>query len=348
LDVPEHSKVPALGRVVVCVTGVGGPAGFNCIRSLKEPGLDARIVALDMDARAAGFYHGSDVSYVVPPATSEEFLLTLSKIIEREKVDVLIPTVDEEIAVLCREPVLERLSELTSFLLPSEAAAAKALDKRRTILEARKARLPVPKTLVVASVSELEEKSSKLNFPVVIKPSRSRGARGVSYVHRKGELGRAWRTASSLGGEVLLQEYVPGPVFTVGTVCGRHGGIAASIVLKKTKEVPPSGGVAVAGTTVAEPALQDLGERYVRCLGWCGPACPEVKLDERDGSFKLMEVNPRLFGYNYLATKAGVNLPAITARLALGEEVQPVRTYKEGLSFVRAPYDLIVEGKPGE
>lgn len=337
-----------MGRVGVCVTGVGGPAGFNCIRSLKESDLDARIIALDMDGRAAGFYHGSDVSYVVPPATSEEFLLTLSKIIEREKVDVLIPTVDEEIAVLCREPILERLSELTSFLLPSEAAAANALDKRRTILEARKARLPVPKTLVVASASEVEGKSEKLSFPIVVKPSRSRGARGVSYVQRKGELKSAWRTASSMGGEVLFQEYIPGPVYTVGTVCGRGGRIAASIVLKKTKELPHTGGVALAGTTVAEPALQDLGEKYVECLGWCGPACPEVKLDERDRGYKLMEVNPRLFGYNYLATKAGVNLPEITARLALGEEVEPVRTYKEGLSFVRAPYDLIVEGKTGE
>jgi len=340
--------VGAMGRVVVCVTGVGGPAGFNCIRSLRDSGLDARIVAMDMDPQAAGFYHESDVSYVVPPATSEEFILTLFKIIEREKVDVLIPTVDEEISVLCREPVLDRLSRLTNFLLPSQAAAGKALDKSRTISEARRAGLPVPKTLVAASRADLERKSRRVGFPLVVKPSRSRGARGISYVDEKRDLGKAWSAASQVGGEVLLQEYVPGPVFTVGTVSGRDGRIVASIVLQKTKEIPQTGGVAVAGKTVANPALQELGEKYVSCLGWCGPASPEVKLDERDGGYKLMEVNPRLFGYNYLAARSGVNLAAITVRLALGEDVQPVRNYTEGLSFVRAPYDLIVEGRIGD
>jgi carbamoyl-phosphate synthase large subunit len=297
---------------------------------------------------APGLYGRSDASYVVPPARSEEFVLALSRVIDEAGVDVLLPTVDEEIAALCREPVLSHLSELVKFMLPDQEAAWKALDKYRTVFESKRANLPVPETIVVTDMAEAGKRAEELGYPLVVKPSRSRGARGVSYVGDESLLEEAWGRAATEGGQVLFQEFVPGPVYTVGTVCDSEGAIAASIVLMKTKEVPPSGGVAVSGKTVANPDLQDLGERFVTCLGWRGPGSVEIKLDERDGSYKLMEVNPRLFGYNYLAAVAGVNLAEVTVRLALGEEVEPRRSYREGVSFVRAPHDIIVEEEIGD
>ncbi len=332
-----------MGQITVCVTGVGGPAGFNCLRSLHECELDLRMIALDMDRGAAGLYYKADSAYVVPAARSEEFLLTLIKILKKEEVDVLIPTVDEEIAAICRTSVLEQLSQVVSFLLPPEGAAMRALDKYSTIFEARRAGLGAPKTLVVRQPSEMAQKAREIGFPLVAKPSRSRGARGVSYARAEADLAEAWKLASAEGGEVLFQEYIPGPVYTVGAVADRDREIAASVVLKKTKEIPPTGGVAVAGVTVENKELQSLGERYVSCLEWIGPASAEIKQDERDGAYKLMEVNPRLFGYNYLASAAGVNLAEVTVRLALGENVEPAKTYTAGLSFVRAPYDLIIQ-----
>jgi predicted ATP-grasp superfamily ATP-dependent carboligase len=222
------------------------------------------------------------------------------------------------------------------------------LDKYTTVFEAKRAGLPVPDTVVVPSLDEAGERAEELGYPLVVKPSRSRGARGISYVGDESQLVRAWDQASGEGGQVLFQEFVPGPVFTVGTVCDREGEIAASIVLVKTKEVPPTGGVAVSGKTVADPELQTLGERYVKCMDWRGPGSVEVKRDERNGSYKLMEINPRLFGYSYLAAVAGVNLAEITVRLAMGEELEPMRSYREGVSFVRAPHDIIIEEEIGD
>jgi predicted ATP-grasp superfamily ATP-dependent carboligase len=301
-----------------------------------------------MDRRAPGLYGLPDASYVIPPARSEEFVLALSRVLDESGADVLLPTVDEEIAALCREPVLSNLSELVSFLLPGQEAALKALDKYRTTFEARRHDLPVPKTVVVPSPSEAGPAAEEIGYPVVAKPSRSRGARGISYIGDEGQVEECWHRASAEGGQVLFQEFVPGPVFTVGTVCDGKGEIAASIVLVKTREVPATGGVAVSGRTVSNPELQELGERFVTCLDWRGPASVEIKHDERDGSYRLMEVNPRLFGYNYLAAVAGVNLAEVTVRLAMGEELEPRRSYREGLSFVRAPHDIIIEEEIGD
>ncbi len=327
---------------VICVTGAGGPAGYNAIRSLHHSDLEAKIVALDMDKQAPGLFHFADSAYVVPAAQEDDYFLSLARIIKRENIDVLIPTVDEEIAVLCTEQRLPRLRELTDVLLPREESAARALNKELTVSEAKKCGFPVPETRIVGDPQGAEDDAEDLGFPVVVKPSRSRGARGVSFVDGASGVERAWNKADREPGVVMVQEYVPGPVFTVGAVFDQQGKAAASIVLRKTRQSPPSGGVAVAGMTVKEPELRELGERLVSCLDWMGPASPEIKLDERDGSYKLMEVNPRLFGYNYLASVAGVNLPEITARIALGQEVYRIDDYEVGLGFVRAPFDIIV------
>ena len=46
-------------------------------------------------------------------------------------------------------------------------------------------------------------------------------------------------------------------------------------------------------------------------LHWIGIATVEFKLDPRDNIPKLMEINPRFFGYTNLAISAGFNLPLI-------------------------------------
>ena len=329
----------------ICVTGAGGPAGFNSIRSLRESALSPRIVAVDMDPLAAGLQL-ADSSYVVPPARSEEFVLVLLRILQREGVDVLIPTVDEEIAVLSREEIRNELSQQTGILIPNHSAAVKALDKHITVEECERANLPVPASAMVDKLEDLKASAGRIGLPVVVKPLRSRGARGISFVERISDLGAAWRKARHFGEAALIQEYVPGPVYTVGVVCDQRGEVAASIALEKIKQLPEKGGVAVAGRTVRNPKLQELGEKYVTSLGWIGPASPEIKLDERDGSFKLMEVNPRLFGYNYLAAKAGINLSEVTAMLAAGEAVSPLREYRADLYFVRSPHDIIIQEVP--
>ena len=58
----------------------------------------------------------------------------------------------------------------------------------------------------------------------------------------------------------------------------------------------------------------------------------EFKQDQRSGSAYLMEVNPRFWGSLQLAIDAGVDFPWYLVRLALGEEVNPVREWRVGVS----------------
>ena len=61
-------------------------------------------------------------------------------------------------------------------------------------------------------------------------------------------------------------------------------------------------------------------------LGYHGIAQTEFRLDPRDGRFKLMEVNPRLWQWHGLARACGVDLPRIAYLDVLGRPQRPVRS----------------------
>ena len=61
-----------------------------------------------------------------------------------------------------------------------------------------------------------------------------------------------------------------------------------------------------------------------------------------DDELYLIEINPRLPAWVYLAVAAGQNLPEAMVNLALGNEVTPYKTYDIGKIFIRYSWDMIV------
>lgn len=57
----------------------------------------------------------------------------------------------------------------------------------------------------------------------------------------------------------------------------------------------------------------------------------------------IIEINPRIPAWVYLAVGAGQNLPEALLKLALGMEVVPYEDYQVGKMFIRYSYDLITD-----
>ena len=60
-----------------------------------------------------------------------------------------------------------------------------------------------------------------------------------------------------------------------------------------------------------------------------------------NNDYYLVEINPRIPAWVYLAVAAGQNIPEALVRLALGEEVKPFQNYEVGKMFIRYSYELI-------
>ena len=76
---------------------------------------------------------------------------------------------------------------------------------------------------------------------------------------------------------------------------------------------------AFAGLSAGSAVTQNLINFDADEFGYYGLSQVEFKRDVRDGGFKLMEINPRLWQWHGLATACGVDLPRIAYADLVGE-----------------------------
>ena len=62
-----------------------------------------------------------------------------------------------------------------------------------------------------------------------------------------------------------------------------------------------------------------------------------------DNKLYILEINPRIPAWVYLAVGAGQNLPEALVKLAMGIDVKPYTSYEIGKMFIRYSWDMIVD-----
>ncbi len=87
-------------------------------------------------------------------------------------------------------------------------------------------------------------------------------------------------------------------------------------------------------------ALRKTIVEYLQSIGFHGIFSAEFKKDPRDGIGKLLEVNARSWWYNSYPAKCGVNIIFIAYLDAVGEEVQPIENYEDGVKLIYFSDDL--------
>ena len=114
-------------RKTILVTGIGGNVAQGVLRNILSLNLDINIIGVDISGFTPG-NHLCDHTYVVPYAYDEQYIPTIKNIIEKEKVDVVIPTTDYEVYYLALNK-----SVLSTTIAASDADTAKVyLDKYLT------------------------------------------------------------------------------------------------------------------------------------------------------------------------------------------------------------------------
>jgi predicted ATP-grasp superfamily ATP-dependent carboligase len=88
------------------------------------------------------------------------------------------------------------------------------------------------------------------------------------------------------------------------------------------------------------PEVADEGVRLLQEMDFHGVSHVEFKRDPRDGRFKLMEINARLYGTHSLAAACGVNLSAAAYYDAIGRPFHaPLQ--REGVRWLAMNRDLV-------
>jgi predicted ATP-grasp superfamily ATP-dependent carboligase len=304
--------------------------GLEAIRSLAATG--APVLAVDHRRSALGFRSRLATHVLAPdPVDEEAYVAFLAELAERQFSEpaVAFPTHDAPLAALARNA-----GRLAGYQLPGSGwdVLEPLQQKRHQYAVAETAGVGVPLTFAVDDEESARDAAARLSYPAVVKPGdpipfKRRFGRPVLVCETPEQLIEAWRSAADC--EPLLQEVIPGDdatLWTVGSYTDAAGTALGLFCGRKLVQMPRGFGTCRVGEArwredVVEQALTLLG-----ALGFHGIAQTEFRLDPRDGRFKLMEVNPRLWQWHGLARACGVDLPRIAYLDVLGRPQQPVRS----------------------
>lgn len=305
-------------RAPAVVVGVGWVAGLAAIRSLGRAGV--RVLAVDHRRGALGFRSRYAEPHVAPAREGEGYVRFLEALGE----GVVLPTHDDDLATIARHE--SRLGFICPF--PGWDVLGRAQDKREQVAAAARAGVDAPRTA--------DEPTGELAFPVLVKPAHAPEFRrrfGVKAFRceNRAELDAAFERAREF--RPLVQEWIPGgdeTLYTLGSYVSADGRALGIFCGRKLRQTPRSIGTARVAEAVWVEEVVERGLALLRELELWGISQVEFKRDPRDGTFKLIEVNPRLWEWHGLAAACGVDLPLIAYRDVTGDRVEPVRMRGEG------------------
>lgn len=329
--------------LTVAVSGLNntdnpGP-GVPFIRAVKESAaFDVRIVGLAYENLEPGIYMSDLVqkAYLIPyPSEGKDAVLQrIAHIQEIEHIQVLIPNFDSELHtfMLCEKeleemgirtflPTLEQYEERHKWNLPEFG---------------EKYDVKVPKSIALSSGNEVDRVEEEFDFPVMVKGLFYDAyiAYNIDQVHNHFN-----RISAKWGFPVIVQQFVKGTEVNVIALGDGTGRTIGAVPMRK--QYITDKGKAWGGITLDSPVMMELTNRIIKKTRWRGGMELEL-IRTADSQFYLIEINPRLPAWLYLAVGAGQNLPEALLKLALGMEVKPMTHYDIGRMFVRYSYDMIV------
>lgn len=333
------------------VVVIGGDfQGVGVLRSLGRRGVPTYLVDSEFSIGRFSRYRGGFAS--CPGARERDgdaladFLLGLA---DEHGLGgwLLYPNSDETVRALSLHK--EKLEAVYRVPVSSWDRIRVFAEKRLTYDLAREAGVPAPKTFYPRSADEI--RALGLEFPVIVKPltrdpfyelTKHKAVRADDL----DELMRVWEWACSIVPPegLMIQELIPGGVdvlYSLGC-CFVGGELRGHVVAHRARQHPMDFGHATTlAQTVDLPEIEELGSRLLRSAGYEGLAEVEFMRDERDGVFKILEVNPRFWGWHTLAGRAGVDLPFLYYQAVLGQSNGGIpRGFEAGVKWLRPITDV--------
>jgi len=223
-----------------------------------------------------------------------------------------------------------------------------AYDKRLTYQRAASLEIDCPWSYQPGAVDEVRRLNCR--FPVVLKPACRDGwnefirAKAWKAKDQAALVSLYQRAAELVGNDaVIVQEWIPGNGESQFSYAGlwNRGEAVASLVARRVRQHPVDfGRSSTFVETIEQEQVEMLACRFLKSLDYTGIAEIEFKYDRRDRRYKLLDVNGRFWTWSGLGHLAGVDLPYLAWRQAVGQPVAPGRA-RTGVAWMHASRDIV-------
>lgn len=322
------------------VTAIGSFSADIVIKNLKKNGI--RVIGCDIyPAEWVADSLSVDSFYQVPRADSEkQYVERLLEICEEEKAEALIVLTDVEVDVWNRHR-RELLRTGVMLCLSPEETLNICRDKRKLYHFLKEQGVGNP----IYTMDLWESDPKDLTYPAVVKPFNGRSSQGLHYIRSRAEMERFLEENGSKAsaGELVVQPFYGGSVITADIVRKAETGECA--VICRRELLRTAGGAGTSVLVFSHPQLEARCREIADALNINGCVNFEF-IQSEDGSFHMLECNPRFSGGVEFSFMAGYDCVTNHLRCFTGEEIEPLKEIEE--MYIARKYEEYVTKIPGK
>mgnify|MGYP006284342295 FL=1 len=329
-------------KITIAITGLNntdnpGP-GIPVIRGIRESEkFDVRIIGLAYENMEPGIYmEGAlDKTYLIPyPSVgTDPFMNRILEIHRKDPIDLIIPNLDAELFTFMKSEKLLNENNIKTFLPTIEQFE----ERQKGNLEdfGKKYGMKVPHSKSITSVNDIGDLRNDFEYPLLVK-----GKFYDAYIAYNSEqvINHFNKISAKWGLPVIIQEFIRGTEVNVVALGDGTGKTIAAVPMRK--QYITDKGKAWSGITLGDKNLLEITRNLFIQNRWKGGMELEM-IKTNEGDYYLIEINPRIPAWVYLAVGAGQNIPEALVSMAMGEKVDPMTEYRTGVMFIRYSYDLI-------
>ena len=362
---PSKVLIIGSGPIIIGQAAEFDYAGTQACKAMREEG----VVSVLVNSNPATIMTDEDIADIIyiEPLTVE----VLTRIIERERPDGILPTLGGQTALnlavaLSEAGVLEKfdVKPLGTSIDTINTAENRELFKELLIRIGE----PVPTSATVNSLDDARQVAREIGLPVVIRPSYTLGGTGggmactweqLDYVASNGLLASPTHQVliekSVAGWKEIEYEVMRDGADTCITVCNMENFDPVGIHTGDSIVIAPSQTL----TNKEYQMLRTASLKIIRALKIEGGCNIQFALDPASNQYVVIEVNPRVSRSSALASKAtGYPIARVAAKIALGKRLdeitnavtgKTVASFEPALDYVvvkipRWPFDKFASG----
>ena len=289
---------------------------------------DLELHILSKDPWAALRFSRRRQMYCPCPAHEGDnrYLDAINQAVKRTHADIILPV--EEPAVQFLSLNRHTIAAWAATVpVPSPDIFEVATDKWSLAEFMNKNQIPGPPTILYTADKIFEQSLHELPFPVLAKPTRSDGGKGIRRFENPAEVVHFLRRMSGESPfQYIIQSVVHGYDVDCSVLC-KDGRILAHTIQKGFIQRPKSFSAPAGIQFIQDDRVFDVVSRLVSALNWSGIAHIDLRYDNQDNQMKVIEINARYWGSLTGSLIVGVNFPYLSCLAGLNTSF-PIPNYR--------------------
>lgn len=297
------------------------------IRAKEKKGISGKIVCADMSELAPALYF-ADSAYIVPPVRDKNYINVLQDICKKERISLIIPTIDTELELLASN--LDSFRSIGTDILISSIDTVKIANNKMETFK-------FFKSIGVKTPNSYDRNTTFCgSFPCFIKPIAGSASINTFKVRNEEEL----EFFKNYIGDYIIQDLIVGDEYTIDVFCNFEG---EPIYITPRVRIATRAGEVSKTEIRNDPLLIKQAMKIIDTLKPKGPLTIQAIKNKEDEEYYFIEINARFGGGAPLSMMAGADSAEAVYDILVGKKVEyKPGAAKDGVVFLRFDQSIVV------